>query len=684
MSNYFINAPSKKNQNENEKETKKKSKSQIKYLNAPDIITQARPSYLNNFILPINPHESSLTPTNHSNKLNEIEKYLLPPKSQQYINKKTLVLDLDETLVHSSFTPFKKNDIILEVDFEGVMYNIYVLVRPYAEEFLQSVANYFEVIIFTASISKYANPLLDILDKEKNIKHRLFRDHCTYINGIFIKDLKRLNRNLKDIIIVDNSPLAYAFDSENGLPIKTWYDDPDDIELMKIEPLILFLSKTIDVRPFIEKFVEDNEILYKEAMLFIKRYEKNTMNSVSAGEKDIKYLMEEKNDSENNSDSEINTNDNINNNNIINIVNNVNNQLYDYKINTLNMMKNVKFNLFSFNNIAGIKNYNTTNNNTINKNFLNKTENNNDNKKQGNNSMNNNKVENKNENSNTIQKKDKNKNNSNNKKSTISILLRKPSSKKKKNIFRLAQKSSDPIFSNKLGGTTKNIVTNSLYNNNNYNSTLVPLVLPFSNTTKNAQPEQKKPNPINRINIIPIHMSKDGNLDKLDNKKKVKYTNLLENLNKNNKIQNKESIGAEKNYIINNNIKITNSIINYQNKFIGNNTNTINANMHSIKDKKLDYLHISKSNSINNVLKFNNLGNKNSISNNLESKTPNRHPIGIFGKINYNLKTSKTGKKSMLYDLIKGIGISSAGKIPNIVYSAKPPRNHSTCQRKNN
>ena len=112
------------------------------------------------------------------------------------------------------------------------MYNIYVKVRPYAQEFIQNVSKYYEIVIFTASISKYASPLLDILDKEKNIKYRLYRDHCTYINGIFIKDLKRLNRNLKDVIIVDNSPLAFAFDSENGLPIKTWYDDPDDIELM--------------------------------------------------------------------------------------------------------------------------------------------------------------------------------------------------------------------------------------------------------------------------------------------------------------------------------------------------------------------------------------------------------------------------------------------------------------------
>ena len=184
---------------------KKRSNSQRKFQKAPDIITQVKP---NSFIQPPNPHQSAFTPTNRSNKLNS-EKLLLPPKPHNS-TKKTLILDLDETLVHSSFTPFEKNDIILDVDFEGVIYNIYVLVRPEAELFIKTVAKFYELVIFTASISKYASPLLDILDKEKNIKYRLYRDQCTFINGIYIKDLKKCNRSLKDLIIVDNSPIAYT------------------------------------------------------------------------------------------------------------------------------------------------------------------------------------------------------------------------------------------------------------------------------------------------------------------------------------------------------------------------------------------------------------------------------------------------------------------------------------------
>ena len=269
-------------QDSEESTERKRSNSQRKYQKAPDIITQVKP---NSFIQPPNPHQSAFTPTNRSYKLNP-QKLLLPPKPHN-LTKKTLILDLDETLVHSSFTPFEKNDIVLNVDFEGVMYNIYVLVRPDAELFIKTVAKFFELVIFTASISKYASPLLDILDKEKNIKHRLYRDQCTFINGIYIKDLKKCNRSLKDLIIVDNSPIAYTFDSDNGLPIKTWIEDPEDNELMKLVPILEFLSKTKDVRKFIDQFVYNNKILYDEALEIIKMKElidmQNNKNKIDNG-----------------------------------------------------------------------------------------------------------------------------------------------------------------------------------------------------------------------------------------------------------------------------------------------------------------------------------------------------------------------------------------------------------------
>ena len=140
MSNINRSKPTNNNFSKNNEsftsQSQKRPNSQIRYQKVPDIITQVKPPGLNNFCQPINPHKSAFTPTNHSNKLKSNE-MILPKKNNELFNKKTLILDLDETLVDSSFTPLYTNDIILNVDFEGVLYNIYVLVRPGTIEFIK-------------------------------------------------------------------------------------------------------------------------------------------------------------------------------------------------------------------------------------------------------------------------------------------------------------------------------------------------------------------------------------------------------------------------------------------------------------------------------------------------------------------------------------------------------------------
>ena len=89
-------------------------------------------------------------------------------------NKKMLILDLDETLVHSCLQPIQnKNniiqpDIFLKVKFHSNYHNVYVLKRPFVDEFLEEMSKIYNIIIFTASVQEYADPLLDKLDKKKN------------------------------------------------------------------------------------------------------------------------------------------------------------------------------------------------------------------------------------------------------------------------------------------------------------------------------------------------------------------------------------------------------------------------------------------------------------------------------------------------------------------------------------
>lgn len=108
----------------------------------------------------------------------------LGPQKAHSQGKKTLALDLDETLVHSSFKPPPhpyKADIVLPVEIEGQICKVYVMVRPGTEFFLQRLAKCYELLIYTASLSKYADPLVDILDAKGLIDYRLFREHCTQI-----------------------------------------------------------------------------------------------------------------------------------------------------------------------------------------------------------------------------------------------------------------------------------------------------------------------------------------------------------------------------------------------------------------------------------------------------------------------------------------------------------------------
>ena len=166
----------------------------------------------------------------------------LPPEIET--STYTLVLDLDETLVHFFYTP------------SGGTF----LIRPFCLQFLEEMAKIFEIVIFTAALKDYADSILDILDPNKIlINYRLYRHHTSLSGITFCKDLSKIGRDLSRTLIIDNLADNFKLQPNNGIPICTWIDDMKDTQLNDLGKILknLLEKKPSDLRPIIKKLKDD-------------------------------------------------------------------------------------------------------------------------------------------------------------------------------------------------------------------------------------------------------------------------------------------------------------------------------------------------------------------------------------------------------------------------------------------
>ncbi len=195
-----------------------------------------------------NNHLNQITNINilkNNSKINSKEKIPFLQNKKDLKKIFTLVLDLDETLI----------------SFHRDEYGIGIIKpRPYLFQFLTEMSKIYELIIFTAATKEYADPILNLIDKNQIFfDKRLYRQHTIIKDNLVIKDLSKLGRDLSKVIILDNIPQNYDLQKENGIFIRNFYGDDNDDALKELIPILTKITKNPnnDIREELRKMKEE-------------------------------------------------------------------------------------------------------------------------------------------------------------------------------------------------------------------------------------------------------------------------------------------------------------------------------------------------------------------------------------------------------------------------------------------
>lgn len=190
----------------------------------------------------------------------------LPPPKRTKLTNKTIVLDLDDTLVYViTDEKLQEAQINSKVNIERTRYiasktgkatEINVVIRPYALEMLKQLSAYYEIIVFTAGVKSYGDAIIKVLDPDNIlIDHRLYRDNCIKIDNWYIKDLRIINRDLRSMIIVDNKVTSFYNQMENGILVEPFLISKTDSELAGLWFFLRQIISGEDVRvPIASKY----------------------------------------------------------------------------------------------------------------------------------------------------------------------------------------------------------------------------------------------------------------------------------------------------------------------------------------------------------------------------------------------------------------------------------------------
>ena len=152
-----------------------------------------------------------------------------------------LVLDIDETIVHSLNLPFGN----------------YFLLRPGVINFLEEISKLYEIIIFTSSPKIYADGILNKIDIDNNyFSHRLYKDHVIFEKGKSVKKLNMIGRELNKMIFVDNTKSNAKYNLKNLCHVSTWIYDIKDQEIIKLKIKLKYIATNNKFKDDIRKGLE--------------------------------------------------------------------------------------------------------------------------------------------------------------------------------------------------------------------------------------------------------------------------------------------------------------------------------------------------------------------------------------------------------------------------------------------
>jgi len=185
---------------------------------------------------------------------------LLPDHPPNLRHVRTLVLDLDDLLVHSDWTRAR---------------GWRTFKRPGVEDFLKTIAPKWEVVVYTSQLPTYADPILDRLDPHHAcIAYRLYRDSTLYKGGKHLRDLSKLNRDLSKVLLITSDPDAYEMHPNNTIKLDPWKMEGEDTKLLDLIPFLeaVHQARVPDVRPVIQSYAgEDIPTAFMERMIKLQQ-----------------------------------------------------------------------------------------------------------------------------------------------------------------------------------------------------------------------------------------------------------------------------------------------------------------------------------------------------------------------------------------------------------------------------